>query len=158
MPRQLRFVQCDGFSSLPLAGNALAVFTDACALRDEPMAAIARETNLSETVFVLPAEGPGDFRLRIFTPGAELPFAGHPVIGAAATVGRSLALDRIVLETGAGALAGDLERRDGAVRGSVMEQPPPAFEELPADASAAVCEALGAGSGRVVLADNGVRT
>jgi trans-2,3-dihydro-3-hydroxyanthranilate isomerase len=158
VPRSLRFVQCDVFSSLPLAGNALAVFTDARGLDDGLMAAIARETNLSETVFVLPPSSGGDFRLRIFTPSRELPFAGHPVIGAAATLGRSLALDRLALETGAGTLPVVLGRRGGVVGTATMEQPPVRFETLPAEAAAALCRALAVSPQEVSLGDNGVRT
>lgn len=83
-----RFVTLDVFTEIPLAGNPLAVVLDAEGLDGAAMQAIAREFNLSETVFVLP---PGDrrhrARLRIFTPGRELPFAGHPTIGTAVLLG-----------------------------------------------------------------------
>lgn len=79
-----RFVTADVFTSRPLEGNPLAVFPDARGLSDELMQRIAREFNLSETVFVLPPDEPRNTRcLRIFTPRAELPFAGHPTVGAA---------------------------------------------------------------------------
>src|SRR4051812_7886910 len=97
-----RFVQCDVFTDRPLTGNALAVFTNAGGLDDATMAAIARETNLSETTFVLPPQSGGDFRVRIFTPGAELPLAGHPLIGTAVVLGRAVPVDRLVFETGVG--------------------------------------------------------
>ncbi|NDV11979.1 PhzF family phenazine biosynthesis isomerase [Crenobacter caeni] len=74
-------------------GNPLAVFTDARKLRDDEMQAIARQFNLAETVFVLPGEADGTAaRLRIFTPATELPFAGHPVLGAAAVLAAQRAL------------------------------------------------------------------
>lgn len=74
----------DVFTGDRLAGNPLAVVFDAVGLADERMQAIAREFNLSETVFVLPPENPAHAAaLRIFTPGRELPFAGHPTVGAA---------------------------------------------------------------------------
>lgn len=74
----------DVFTDTPLAGNPLAVVFDAGGLETDRMQAIAREFNLSETVFVLPAENPGHTaRLRIFVPERELPFAGHPTVGAA---------------------------------------------------------------------------
>lgn len=74
----------DVFTETALAGNALAVVLDAGGLDDKQMQAIAREFNLSETVFVLPAENPvHSARLRIFTPARELPFAGHPTVGTA---------------------------------------------------------------------------
>ncbi len=74
----------DVFTRTPLAGNALAVVYDGRGLDSVRMQAIARETNLSETVFVLPPADPAQrARLRIFTPAAELPFAGHPTVGTA---------------------------------------------------------------------------
>jgi trans-2,3-dihydro-3-hydroxyanthranilate isomerase len=91
MSRRFRFRTVDVFTDRPLAGNPLAVFPDADGLTEDEMQALAREMNLSETAFVLPptdagaAEG-ADYRLRIFTPGTELPFAGHPSIGTAWTL------------------------------------------------------------------------
>ena len=74
----------DVFTDTPLSGNPLAVVLDAEGLDGDRMQAIAREFNLSETVFVLPPESPRHrARLRIFTPGRELPFAGHPTVGSA---------------------------------------------------------------------------
>ena len=79
---EVRFV--DVFSAIPCRGNALAVFHDADDLPDEEMAAIARWTNLSETTFLCAPTDPGaDYRVRIFTTGGELPFAGHPTLGSA---------------------------------------------------------------------------
>ncbi|MFB9313886.1 PhzF family phenazine biosynthesis protein [Nocardioides plantarum] len=78
------FRQVDVFSSEPLLGNPVAVVHDADALTDEQMAAFARWTNLSETTFLLSPSAPGaDYRVRIWTPGGELPFAGHPTLGSA---------------------------------------------------------------------------
>lgn len=77
-----RFIQLDVFTQEPFAGNALAVFPEAEGLSDEQMMKIAREMNLSETVFVLPARDENTLRrLRIFTPAREIPFAGHPIVG-----------------------------------------------------------------------------
>ena len=77
----------DVFSSKPLFGNPVAVILDATGLSSERMQAIARWTNLSETTFVLPPDDPkADYRLRIFTPDRELPFAGHPTLGSAHAV------------------------------------------------------------------------
>ena len=79
-----RFSQVDVFSSEPLLGNPVAVVHDAEGISEEEMARFARWTNLSETTFLLPPTRAGaDYRLRIFTPGGELPFAGHPTIGSA---------------------------------------------------------------------------
>ena len=79
---QRRFHQLDVFSAVPLKGNPLAVVHVAEGLSDDTMAAFARWTNLSETTFLLPPQDvAADYRLRIFTPGGELPFAGHPTLG-----------------------------------------------------------------------------
>jgi PhzF family phenazine biosynthesis protein len=77
-----RFHQLDVFSALPLKGNPLAVVHAAAGIADDTMAAFARWTNLSETTFLLPpTEAAADYRVRIFTPFGELPFAGHPTLG-----------------------------------------------------------------------------
>ena len=77
-----RFHQVDVFSAVPLVGNPLAVVHAAQGLDDATLAAFARWTNLSETAFLLPPVDPAaDYRVRIFTPGGELPFAGHPTLG-----------------------------------------------------------------------------
>lgn len=76
------FVEVNVFSAEPLGGNPLAVVHDAKGLSEAQMAALARWTNLSETTFILPPTDPGaDYYVRIFTPAAELPFAGHPTLG-----------------------------------------------------------------------------
>ncbi|WP_209370023.1 PhzF family phenazine biosynthesis protein [Brevibacterium renqingii] len=107
MPRDRAFAQVDVFSSEPYRGNPVAVVLDAEGLSDTEMAAIANWTNLSETTFVLPPTDPGaDYRLRIFTPSRELPFAGHPTLGSAAAWldagGVPLSDGEIVQECGAG--------------------------------------------------------
>ena len=87
MTRDFEFVQVDAFTRTPLAGNQLAVFTDARGLSDDEMQALAREMNLSETTFVFPREPQVESRegtkVRIFTVAEELPFAGHPTLGTA---------------------------------------------------------------------------
>jgi len=78
------FAQVDVFGAEPYSGNPVAVVLDADGIDEEAMAAFARWTNLSETTFVLgPTDPAADYRLRIFTPGGELPFAGHPTLGSA---------------------------------------------------------------------------
>jgi PhzF family phenazine biosynthesis protein len=80
----LRFSQVDVFSAEPMLGNPVAVVHDADGLSDDDMARFARWTNLSETTFLLePTRAGADNRLRIWTPGGELPFAGHPTLGSA---------------------------------------------------------------------------
>ncbi|MDN3919601.1 PhzF family phenazine biosynthesis protein [Roseateles violae] len=84
MSQLRRFLQVDVFTDQPLKGNPLAVVVDAEGLSEAEMAAFARWTNLSETTFLLPPTDPtADYRVRIFTPGGELPFAGHPTLGSA---------------------------------------------------------------------------
>jgi PhzF family phenazine biosynthesis protein len=84
MPRTRRFMQLDVFSHRPLLGNALAVVVDGEGLDDATMQAFARWTHLSETTFLLPpTSAAADYRVRIFTPRQELPFAGHPSVGSA---------------------------------------------------------------------------
>ncbi|GAA1740881.1 PhzF family phenazine biosynthesis protein [Isoptericola hypogeus] len=84
MPHTLGLRQVDVFASGPLTGNPVAVVHDADALTDGQMAAFARWTNLSETTFLLsPTDPAADYRVRIWTPGGELPFAGHPTLGTA---------------------------------------------------------------------------
>lgn len=105
-----RFLTADVFTDRPFGGNPLAVFPDGQGISPDRMQRIARELNLSETVFVLPPDDPGHTRrLRIFTPGAELPFAGHPTVGTAlvlAWLGAVPVSDeedtRIVFEEGVG--------------------------------------------------------
>lgn len=83
-PRERPFAQVNVFSAESYLGNPVAVVLDGHGLRDEDMAEFARWTNLSETTFVLPPTCPeADYRLRIWTPGGELPFAGHPTLGSA---------------------------------------------------------------------------
>ena len=101
------FAQVDVFSAAPYRGNPVAVILDADGLDAEQMARIANWTNLSETTFVLTPTDPGaDYRLRIFTPSGELPFAGHPTLGSAAAWldagGSPRHSDRVVQECGAG--------------------------------------------------------
>jgi PhzF family phenazine biosynthesis protein len=84
VPRTRTFAQVDVFSTQPFRGNPVAVVLDGTGLAEQDMQALARWTNLSETTFVLPpTTQEADYRLRIFTPGGELPFAGHPTLGSA---------------------------------------------------------------------------
>src|SRR2546430_4652067 len=123
-----RYVIADVFLDTPLEGNPVAVYTDGRDLSEEQMQRVAREMNLSETVFVLPAEQGGDARIRIFTPSNELPFAGHPTLGTAVVLGEPLRKDELELETGVGIVPVALERRDGRVVPRRPQQPRPAPE------------------------------
>ena len=119
---------CDVFTSEPLEGNQLGVFADGRPFEPGQMQRLAKEMNFAETVFLLPPQDGGDVRLRIFTPGAELPFAGHPVLGTAFVVGAALGADAVTLETGAGLVPVALERDEGQVVFGRMMQPIPAWE------------------------------
>jgi len=95
MARSYRYLHYDVFTDHLFGGNQLAVFLDGRGLAAETMQAIAKEMNFSETTFVLPAEKPGtDARMRIFTPGEELPAAGHPTIGSTFALARSGVIER----------------------------------------------------------------
>jgi len=113
MTRDYRVLHVDVFTEAVLAGNPLGVVLDARGLADDEMQAIAREMNLSETTFVLPPTRPGCLvRVRIFTPGRELPFAGHPTIGTAwvlATEGVTGGATRFALDEGIGPVDVELE-------------------------------------------------
>jgi trans-2,3-dihydro-3-hydroxyanthranilate isomerase len=133
VPERLRYLLLDVFTDEPLAGNPLAVFTDGRGLAGETMQRIARELNLSESVFALPPEKGGDVRIRIFTPSAEMPFAGHPTLGAAIVAGAALERSSVTLETGAGPVAVELATTDGRMGTGTMVQPLPSIEPYPAE-------------------------
>jgi trans-2,3-dihydro-3-hydroxyanthranilate isomerase len=123
------YAVADVFTSTPLEGNQLAVFTDGTGLTEDQMQRTARELNLSETVFVLPAEQGGDARIRIFTPANELPFAGHPVLGAAFVLGEQLGSGAVRLETaGAGVVPVELEHDGARIVFGRMQQLVPSWE------------------------------
>jgi trans-2,3-dihydro-3-hydroxyanthranilate isomerase len=143
------YVIVDVFTQTPLEGNPLAVFTDAEGIAGERMQQIAREMNLSETVFVLPADSGGDARIRIFTPRAELPFAGHPTLGSAFVLCGQRGLGAITLETGAGPIQVTFAGPGpgpgpGPALPGYMLQPIPAWE--PYDRAAELLAALGVAS------------
>jgi trans-2,3-dihydro-3-hydroxyanthranilate isomerase len=132
MASSFRYVFADVFTDRPLAGNQLAVFTDARGLAAERMQELAHEIGFSETVFVLPAESGGDARIRIFTPRVELPFAGHPVLGTAFVLAGPLQRGVVRLETGSGTVPVELERDEsGAIVFGRMTQPVPTVEPYP---------------------------
>ena len=115
-----RYCTCDVFTERRFGGNPLAVLPDAAGLSGEQMQRIAREFNYSETTFVLPPDDPAHTRrVRIFTPAAEIPFAGHPNVGTAFVLAASGALaahgetTRVVFEEGAGPVPVEIRYRDG---------------------------------------------
>ncbi len=132
MARSRAFAQVDVFSATPFLGNPVAVVLDGTDLTDEEMQRLARWTNLSETTFVLPPAAPeADYRLRIFTPGGELPFAGHPTLGSARAWlddgGTPHDADRIVQECAAGLIS--VRRRGDALSFAA----PPLLRQGPLD-------------------------
>jgi trans-2,3-dihydro-3-hydroxyanthranilate isomerase len=154
--RVVRYVICDVFTDRALAGNPLAAFTDARALDGETMQALARELNLSESAFVLrPTTSEADARIRIFTPTAEIPFAGHPTLGVAFVLAGPLSRDVVRLETARGIIPVTLTREGGRIVFGWMIQPVPTVRRF-AD-SAELLGALGvAASGLPVeIYDNG---
>ena len=124
----LRYVVADVFTDTALAGNQLAVFTDGRDVDDDTMQRLAKEMNVSESVFVLPSEEGGHARIRIFTPATELPFAGHPVLGSAFVLAAPLQLGEIRLETGSGVVPVTLEREGARITFGWMQQPIPKWE------------------------------
>jgi trans-2,3-dihydro-3-hydroxyanthranilate isomerase len=154
----LRYVVADVFTERPLEGNQLGVFTDARALDGELMQRLARELNFSETVFVLPAEGEGHARIRIFTPSIEIPFAGHPTLGTAFVLATPLQLDEIRLETGKGVVAVRLERGDsGRITFGRMMQPIPTVEPYAAADELLAALSVERSELPVELYDNGIQ-
>jgi trans-2,3-dihydro-3-hydroxyanthranilate isomerase len=152
-----RYVVADVFTDTPLTGNQLAVFTDAREIPESMLQPLAREMNLSESVFVYPPQGDGHVHIRIFTPATELPFAGHPVLGSAFVLAGPLQLQVIHLETGVGIVPVRLEREEARIVFGWMEQPYPTIEPFPE--AARLLEALQVERSElpVELYDNGPR-
>ncbi|MGW8482567.1 PhzF family phenazine biosynthesis protein [Microbacterium sp. NPDC055903] len=153
MSRSYAFAQVDVFSATPFLGNPVAVILDAEGVTNEEMQRIARWTNLSETTFLLPASAPdADYRLRIFTPGGELPFAGHPTLGSAAAWlaagGTPADGSTIVQECGAGLVR---IRRDGEV---LSFEAPPTLRSGPMDEEHLERVAAGFGIPRSAIIDH----
>jgi trans-2,3-dihydro-3-hydroxyanthranilate isomerase len=135
--REYRFIQVDVFTDIPFGGNPLAVFPEAEGLTTKEMQQLALEMNLSETTFVLPPQAPeADFKVRIFTPASELPFAGHPVVGThwvLAHLGRvelHKPVTRVHFELGVGVLPTDLHVTGSQVERVVMTQGHPTFHTV----------------------------
>ena len=164
--RTHRFHQLDVFTSVPLRGNPLAVVHDALGLSDAQMADFARWTNLSETTFLLPpsdaAAATADYRVRIFTPGGELPFAGHPTLGSCfawlAAGGRARSDAVVVQECGVGLVR--VKRDAGSDRKRLAFAAPPLRRSGPLEAEvlAQIVAALKIDAGEVLhhqWVDNG---
>ena len=146
------FTQVDVFTATALLGNPLAVVHGADAVDDERMQAFARWTNLSETTFLLaPTDPDADYRVRIFTPGGELPFAGHPTLGSCHAWrergGRSKVEGQVVQQCAVGLVRIKLD-----AAGAAFAAPPLARAEVDAEELDAVLAALGTDRGRLVAA------
>src|SRR5205807_5437098 len=130
--RSHRSLHSDFFTDRACAGNQLAVFLDGRGLAAAMMQTIAKEMNFSETTFVLPPEAKGtDVRMRIFTPGSELPMAGHPTIGSTFALARSGVIapgrERFVFGLGIGSVPVALSWKGDDLRFVWMTQPKPTF-------------------------------
>ncbi len=132
MPKRLSLVQVDVFSAEPLQGNALAVVLDGRGLSDAQMQAFAKETNLSETTFVLPRdpaiERQRGVRVRIFTVAEELPFAGHPTLGTAFVLRGNSGVPEVTLDLNVGSVPVRFEEDDGLPAFGEMTQVDPKFQ------------------------------
>ena len=156
--KKRRFVQCDVFTDTPTKGNGLAVVVDAEGLSDEQMQSFAAWTNLAETTFLFPAANPkADYRVRIFTPKREMPFAGHPTLGSCAAWlkygGKPSDPAKVIQECAIGPVAVHLQGNDFA-----FEAPPTKITEMPEKMKQAIISAAGLDPSRVVataVLDNG---
>ena len=150
-----QYLQYDVFTSEPLLGNQLAVFTDARGLPDERMQRIAREMNFSETTFILPAERDDTHvRMRIFTPQIEMPIAGHPTVGSTFALAQMGLIapdrDRVVFGLNAGPTPVDLQWHDGRLKFAWMTQSKPVFGP-PVENRQAIAGMLGLDEGDLLL-------
>jgi trans-2,3-dihydro-3-hydroxyanthranilate isomerase len=157
MTRTVRFNIVDVFTDVPMAGNQLAVFTDARGLTTGQMQALANEMHFSESTFVTPPEGGGNARIRIFTPARELPFAGHPVLGTAFVLGGPMQLGRIVLETAGGDIPVWLDRDGAKLTFGRMEQPIPTWEPFARERDLLAALGVERSELPVEVYDNGIR-
>jgi PhzF family phenazine biosynthesis protein len=158
------FAQVDVFANTPYLGNPVAVVVEAAGMTDDEMATLARWTNLSETTFILPPTDPAaDYRLRIFTPGGELPFAGHPTLGSAhawlENGGKAKKAGHLVQECGVG-LVTLTSTLDENGRTQLSFQAPATVNsgEIPAEVLHEIIDALGIQKSDIVahqVVDNG---
>lgn len=134
MANTIKFELIDVFTSEPFGGNPLAIFDNADKLSAEQMLKIAKELNLSESVFLHKPTAEADVKMRIFTPGMELPTAGHPTIGTAYYLLKNKGItpkkeNELLLEQNIGNLKVQFEKKDGEISKILMEQPLPKFEQ-----------------------------
>ena len=143
----MRYLHYDVFTDTPFEGNQLAVFTDARGLSPQQMQKLAREMNFSESTFILPAEAAGtDIRMRIFTPGSELPMAGHPTVGSTFALAHEKVIasgrGRFVFGLGVGPTPVELTWKHDVLDFAWMDQQPPDFR-VPASSQRDIIRAIG---------------
>jgi trans-2,3-dihydro-3-hydroxyanthranilate isomerase len=148
-----KYLHLDVFTDRPFEGNQLAVFLDGRGLDDRAMQTFAHEMNFSESTFILPSERPDtDVRMRIFTPGRELPMAGHPTIGSTFALASAGVLtpgrDHVVFGLGVGPTRVELAWSDGRLAFAWMDQQRPEFK-APASARDEIIRAAGIDPGAV---------
>lgn len=146
----------DVFTDRPFAGNQLAVFPDAETIPEPALQRLAREIAFSETVFLLPPLEGGSARIRIFTPMSEVPFAGHPILGAAMLVAERLGISHVSLESGRGEIQIDIQSERGHIPRGTMAQPIPTI--APFSPAESLLSALGIAQALlpVTVYDNGI--
>lgn len=153
---RFRYAIADVFTTTPLQGNQLAVFTDARRLAEDLLQPLAREMGFSETVFVYPPKADGHVFIRIFTPETELPFAGHPILGTAFVLGVALQAVEVRLETGMGTVPVVLDRDGARVTFGWMRQPVPTIAPFAAEAETLAALGIERSTLPVEVYDNGI--
>src|SRR5215471_13286932 len=126
--RKVSFVTYDVFTQRPLEGNQLAIFPEAGGLSDAEMQALARETRLCETTFIIPRDAATEqeqgVKVRIFTVEEELPFAGHPTLGTAALIRKQRGTNEVTLDLRVGKVSVRFTERDGGIFGEMTQRDP----------------------------------
>jgi trans-2,3-dihydro-3-hydroxyanthranilate isomerase len=149
----IRYLHLDVFTSTPFEGNQLAVYPEPGTLTPEQMQKIAQEMAFSETTFIYPPERGGDVRMRIFTPGEELPMAGHPTIGSTFALAHEGNIERgreqFVFELGVGPIPVSLEWDENGLSFAWMTQLLPTFDKVIQD-RVALATAVGVSAGDLV--------
>ena len=153
---RFRYAIADVFTSTPLQGNQLAVFTDARGISEQLLQPLAKELGFSETVFVYPPKADGHVFIRIFTPATEIPFAGHPILGTAFVLGVALQAVEVRLETGMGTVPVVLDRDGARVVFGWMRQPIPTIAPFAAEAETLAALGITRSALPVEVYDNGI--
>ena len=153
---RFRYAIADVFTTTPLQGNQLAVFTDARGIAEHLLQPLAKEMGFSETVFVYPPKADGHVFIRIFTPDTEIPFAGHPILGTAFVLGVALQAVEVRLETGMGTVPVVLDRDGARIVFGWMRQPIPTVAPFAAEAETLAALGIERSTLPVEVYDNGI--